>query len=303
MELTELRYFFHVATTRSFSRGAKLSHVSAPAISKAVKRLEEELGTTLLRRSTRNVSVTPSGELVLSFCRRILGDADALKLGVDELRGAVRGTLRVAAMEVFNAHALPVCMATLVRNHPQVEPRAFRLAPTDIVGGLLQGTLDVGFVIGAVDDPRIRNEVLVTCPGSVVCGVGHALYADGTIGEVDLEAHPFVVQQFYQKDYLGPADTFPDDLYSRTIGAHVETLKMGIKMVEAGTLLGYFPDVAIRCQLNHGELKRLDGLQPGEPFELCAVTAAGAVERPAARVLIDAMAAELEELLVADCAV
>ena len=63
MELTDLRYFWNVAHTLSFARGAALSHVSPAAISQAIKKLEGELGTRLFARTTRRVALTESGVL------------------------------------------------------------------------------------------------------------------------------------------------------------------------------------------------------------------------------------------------
>lgn len=301
MELSELRYFFHVATTRSFSKGARLSHISPPAISKAIKKLEEELGTTLLQRSTRSVSVTPTGEILLEHCRQVLGQLDALVRDIDGVSDRIRGPLRVGAMEVFGAHSLPVCMARIIAAFPDVEPSAFVLGPNRIVEGLLQGTLDVGFVVGNIPDARIDNQVLVRCPGSLVCGRQHPLYESGTITAEDVGRFPSVVQQFHGRPDLGPADQFPDERLPRNIGVRVGTLNMGIKLVEEGPLLGFFPDVAIRCQLNHGELRRLQGLDVQEHFELSAITAGE--PRPSVRRLVESMTQALEELLVAECAV
>ena len=71
MELTDLRYFFNVATTRSFSKGAKLSFVSPPTISKAIKRLEDELKAQLLVRTTRSVNLTDRGQILMEHCRKL----------------------------------------------------------------------------------------------------------------------------------------------------------------------------------------------------------------------------------------
>src|SRR5688500_20187318 len=71
VELTDLRHFFPVAATGSFGRGARLSHVSPPAVSKAVRKLEDELGARLFQRTTRSVRLTPAGEALRARCERI----------------------------------------------------------------------------------------------------------------------------------------------------------------------------------------------------------------------------------------
>ena len=79
MELAHLRYFVHVATARSFVRGAAAAFVTAPALSKAVRALEAELGVQLLERTTRQVRLTSAGEVVLERCQRVLEDVESLR--------------------------------------------------------------------------------------------------------------------------------------------------------------------------------------------------------------------------------
>ena len=72
MELTDLRYFWHAATSGSFLRASQRVHVSPPTISKAVKRLEDDLGARLFVRATRRVHLTPKGQAVCAHAERIL---------------------------------------------------------------------------------------------------------------------------------------------------------------------------------------------------------------------------------------
>ena len=91
MELTELRYFYNVATTRSFSKGARLSYVSPPAISKAIKKLEEALDAQLLVRTTRRVNLTDRGEILLNHCRTVFEQIDTMRRDLDDADGSIRG--------------------------------------------------------------------------------------------------------------------------------------------------------------------------------------------------------------------
>ena len=118
VELTELRYFHCVATTRSFTEGAKLAHVTAPAVSKAIKKLEASLGTQLLTRTTRRVSITPAGEMVLRHCEAIFDSLQEITSALAEPSGEIRGDLRIGTMEAFSNYALPRALGTM---HPAGE--------------------------------------------------------------------------------------------------------------------------------------------------------------------------------------
>src|SRR5688572_1567273 len=110
MELTDLRYFVHVATLKSFGAGAKRAHISPSAITKAVQRLESELGVSVFERTTRRVALTTAGERLLEHGREIISRVDAIPRELGESRGEVGGDLRVAAMEVFSINLLPAAL-------------------------------------------------------------------------------------------------------------------------------------------------------------------------------------------------
>src|SRR5262245_50639747 len=98
MELTDLRHFRNVATTGSFGRGAALSFVTAPAVSKSVRKLEDELGVRLFARTTRRVTLTPEGRVLLDHATRVFHQLEALRLDLSGRKDAVEGELRIGAM-------------------------------------------------------------------------------------------------------------------------------------------------------------------------------------------------------------
>ncbi|QWT21383.1 LysR family transcriptional regulator [Bacillus sp. NP157] len=143
------------ATVRigSIAGAARLFHVSPSRASKYLAELEEDLGVLLLRRTTRQLSLTPEGEAYLVRCRRILAevrDAD------DEARsrtGGVAGTLRVTAPVTFGALHLGGIVAGFIATHPGV---ALQLQLDDRYIDLRGDTVDVAIRIG-----RLANSTLV----------------------------------------------------------------------------------------------------------------------------------------------
>ena len=287
MELTDLRYFYNVATSRSFAQGAKLSCVTPPAISKAVKKLEAELGTPLLVRTTRRVSLTDRGAIVLAHCKQVLDQIEALQRAMAEAEPGPSGELRVAANEVFSTYLLPSSLARLVREYPAVQPRCYEMIPQRMAHWLGEGRLDVGFTIGADGLKGVDVHTIAVSPGVLVCGPGHPLFEAGSVDADLLAQHPMVVPRFFEREYLQALDQFPVDRFRRRVGCTIELLQMAIQLCMDGAYLGYFPEVSVRCQLNHDELRALDGLGERKPFELVALTRHGATPRAAAARLID----------------
>ena len=120
MELRHLRYFLAVAEELNFSRAATRLHVAQPALSAQIRSLESQLGCALFARTTRRVTLTPAGEVLLSDAREILARADEAVAKVQAVGRGERGLLRIG----FAAHgAGEVGMEILRRfaaSHPQI---------------------------------------------------------------------------------------------------------------------------------------------------------------------------------------
>lgn len=174
MELRQLAYFEAVARLGGFTRAAEQLHVAQPAVSAQISKLERELGASLFRRTTREVSLTPAGRQLLVRVRQVLQELDVARAEVQDFATVVRGRVRIGVTPVIGALPLPTLMSTFRRTHPGVQ--------LDLSTGLiaeLQDSLDAAdldVVIGPkhTDDPRFtavpvakEGLVLVTGPGAV----------------------------------------------------------------------------------------------------------------------------------------
>src|SRR5690349_23306889 len=141
--LRQLEYLKALDQERHFGRAARVCHVSQPALSAAVQRLEEELGVPLVRRGRRFDGFTPEGERVLVWARRTLADADGLAQEVQRLRGGLEGTLRLGAIPT--ALGATVRITTRFRDrHPRMCVQVRSLTSREIADGLGAGQLDAG---------------------------------------------------------------------------------------------------------------------------------------------------------------
>ncbi len=293
MEVTHLRYFFLVATTGSFRAGAERAHVSAPAMTKAIQKLEEETGARLFERTTRRVVLTEDGKAVLERAREVLRQVDGIRHDLDALRTSISGELRIGAMEVFSVHALPRAVAALVTKHPGVVPLTYEMHPESMQRQIASGLLDVGFTIGGRPSKEVEAEVLGMARGVVVCGRGHPLFRARRVTRADLAVHSFVVPRFFDREHLPSLDQFPEDRHPRRVGATIELLQMGVELVLSGRYLGCFPEVSVEHHLDRGALRRLAGLGSLPAFELQALTRRGIARKRSAALLIGEMKALL----------
>src|SRR6186997_853514 len=119
MTVEDLRVFATVAAERSFSRAARKLRRTQPAVSQAIRRLEDGSGERLIDRSSRDGTLTDAGDLLLSYAQRILRLVEEATAGVQELRDVQKGRVVIAANEA-GVHALLPLFETFRRDHPGV---------------------------------------------------------------------------------------------------------------------------------------------------------------------------------------
>ncbi|WP_434677272.1 LysR family transcriptional regulator [Pseudomonas sp. R1-18] len=120
MNVKQLRAFLAVAECLSFAQAGERLHLSQPALSLAIKSLEDDLGGQLLARTTRNVSLTPEGETLLPLARQLLADWDNTEELLRQRFTLQMGKVSVAAMPSFAGNLLPVALKVFRGRYPRV---------------------------------------------------------------------------------------------------------------------------------------------------------------------------------------
>lgn len=268
MNLNLLRSFWHVAQAGSVSRAAQTAFISQPALSKAVRELESQLGVALFEREARGVLLTEAGQVLFEYAQAIFAlerdAADALR-SQKSLEGA---TLRIGASTTLSTYVLPPLLAQFMERFPQLRFSLCRENTRTIEARLLAFELDVALVEGPPHEPKIektfwRDEELI-----LVCAPLHpfAVKREVTFPELQqcawLVREPGsgtreVVENALRKWGLPPTDA-PE------IGG-AETLKQA---VAAGLGVAFVSREAAQDQLALGKLKSVDitGFSLRRPF-------------------------------------
>jgi DNA-binding transcriptional LysR family regulator len=143
MELGELKVFVTVATEHSFSRAAIKLCRTQPAVSQAVRRLEEDLGEVLFDRSTKSVKLTQAGDALLPDAIRLLRMADDAVATIRQMSERDRAVLRIGGDEP-DAHILLPALSTFLLQQPHVSVEFRRVADLDVLAEVGAGTIDMG---------------------------------------------------------------------------------------------------------------------------------------------------------------
>ncbi len=193
MELRQLTYLEAVVREGGFGRAAEVLHVAQPAVSVQIRKLETELGVTLLARTTRHVALTHAGELFLVRARRALSELDAARADLARLSGAVIGRVRIGAIQALDPFDLSGALAAFHARHPDVELSLHSGGVRALVDDLAHERIDMalGPVPGELP-PDIVAERLFTDELVLVTAPDHPAAGQASLGIDALRGDPFV---------------------------------------------------------------------------------------------------------------
>jgi DNA-binding transcriptional LysR family regulator len=193
MELRHLATFVAVAEEGGFTRAAGRLHVVQSAVSAGVRSLERELGATLFDRSTHRVELSEAGRALLPEARRTLAAAAAARDAVDQLRGGLRGTVRLGMMLSMRAASVNVArlLADLRAEHPGIDVALQLGGSTVNAEHVRRGRLDLAFVGLADTMPGLELARISSEEMRLAVPDGHRLAAREIVALPELAGEPF----------------------------------------------------------------------------------------------------------------
>lgn len=146
-----IQAFVYTAEAASFRRAAERLGVSPAAVSRALGRLEEDLGVTLLHRTTRRVALSAEGELYLARCREALAAMEDGRRALAEVRAEPRGRV-VISMSPVLGRPVTALSAALMAAHPALE---LELRVSDRLASLVDDAVDIALRLGELEDSEL----------------------------------------------------------------------------------------------------------------------------------------------------
>jgi DNA-binding transcriptional LysR family regulator len=156
MQFPDLAAFLAVAADHSFSSAARRLHRTQPAISQAVRRLEDELGERLFDRSSRDGTLTEAGRLLQDYAQRLIGLVGEAEHAVRELQHVRRGRVILGANEAA-VHSLLPHIERFAEAHPGVAVEVRRVASRQMAGAVLDRSIDFGVLTFEPPDRGIQT--------------------------------------------------------------------------------------------------------------------------------------------------
>jgi DNA-binding transcriptional LysR family regulator len=193
MELHQLEYLVAVVEEANFTRAAERLHVAQPGVSAQIRRLERELGHTLLDRSTRTVRPTEAGAAVLTHARAALRAVANVRIALCELAGLLRGHVSVGTVAAGGPIDLPGQLADFHRDHPGIEITLSEDSSQHLIESLLSGRLDLALIGLADTTPEgLAIEVVTDQRLAAIVSDKHSLARRRTVKLADLADQPLI---------------------------------------------------------------------------------------------------------------
>ena len=183
----EMEVFVSAAELQSFSAAGRRLKLSPSAVSKLVTRIEDRLGTRLLVRSTRMMTLTPEGEIYLARARRILADiAETEQIVAAGGKLVPRGLLRVNASVGFGERFLLPLVPAFLELYPEVQ---LDISLTDGIIGLIEERTDIAIRSGAMDDSSLKARKLLESRRVIIASPSYIKRHGMPKTPADLAAH------------------------------------------------------------------------------------------------------------------
>ena len=164
MNLQELRYLVAVAEQRHFGRAAEACNVSQPTLSSQIKKLEDELGVTLLERTNKRVALTPVGAQIVEHAQKALKEAGQMEAVARAAKDPLLGPLRLGAIPTLAPYLLPLILKPLKQQYPGLTIELWEDQTKALVDGLRNHRLDAALLATETNTPEVTELVLFEEP-------------------------------------------------------------------------------------------------------------------------------------------
>lgn len=245
MRIEQLEYIAAVTQLGSLRRASEHLHVSQPALSEAVSKLERELGVTLLDRRRSGVRLSRQGRELLPDITAVLDAVSRLREAAGDQTAASR-SVRLGTVNTATTQLLLPSLLALRESHPATTVEVLDMLQGEIQVGLEEGSIDLGLVnmlegddlpISVQGTPLLRGRPVAVLPS------GHRYAAQETVTVEDLRAEPYVMMRSGYVMHRFAHRLFGDDVPAAT--RSTDGAEMGKLMVAEGLGLTVLPDFSV----------------------------------------------------------
>ncbi len=275
MDLGELQVFLTVAKEGSFSRAAERLYRTQPAISLAIRKLEDSLGQPLFVRGARPVRLTDAGTLLREYAERLLNLRDEVKKSLMELEGLKRGELALGVNE-SSIHALLPALAKYRELHPGIQVRLHRMFSRDIPHEVVNYRLDLGAVSFIPRDAQLLATEILKDELTLVVPPKHVLAKKKEVDIEELGGENFIAHIVESPFRRKVIELFAKHHTPLNMPIEMPTIESIKRFVQMGMGVAIVPRMCVNWEVERGLLKELKLRQLSMPRHLYIISRKGA---------------------------
>ena len=156
MQLESLKVFCDLSETKSFTKAAQINKVTQSAVSQTVSALERQFKSLLIERSKKNFRLTPEGEVLYDYSKKILQSYGGLQSKLQEIQGVLSGNIHVATVYSIGLYDLPPCIKKFLQDCPTVNVHVEYRRANEVYDDVLSNIVDLGLVAYPAPDTKLE---------------------------------------------------------------------------------------------------------------------------------------------------
>ncbi|MBX3301668.1 MAG: hydrogen peroxide-inducible genes activator [Nitrospira sp.] len=262
MTLTELHYMVAVAQERHFGRAAAKTLVTQPALSLAIKKLEDELGVTIFERRRNRIELTVQGASLVQQAQRVLEEVEHLALLAAQGKDQLNGRLRLGVIATVGPYILPDLVPQLHARAPKMPLALEENLTQNLVGMLKNGTLDVIMIALPFDEAGMLTTALYDEPFQVLIPAGHPWRKKRVIESSHLASQKVLLPHAGHCFRQQVLQTCPELSRSDADGWHGNSLETIRQMVVSGLGITVMPCSALTPKYRNTRLLAIKMADP-----------------------------------------
>ena len=256
MDINQLEVLIAVAREKSFSRAADVLGRTQPAVSQAVRRLEQEIGEKLFDRSSKDGTLTAAGELLVDYARQMMNLRHAANTALREMRNLQNGKVTISANEHTVFYLLPV-IEEFRQRHPAIKIEVQRGVASRIPEQITAREVELGVISFKPNDASLRSVSVLNDELVLIVAPGHRFAGRSSVSIRDLADETFIAHNALSPYRKRVIETF--DKYDTRLNISVElpSLEAIKRLVERGTGIALVPKLTAQSEIAAGQLAGL----------------------------------------------
>lgn len=256
MDINQLEVLIAVAQEKSFSRAAETLNRTQPAISQAIRRLEQEIGEKLFDRSSKDGTLTTAGEVLLVYAKQMINLRKTAQTAVRELRDLHHGKVTISANEHTVFYLLPI-IREFRKRYPSIKVEVSRGVASRIPTEVMAREVELGVISFKTADESVKSMPVFQDELALIVAPSHPLANKKSVSVRELGLESFIAHNAPSPYREKVIETFEKYKTQLNISVELPSLEAIKRLVEAGTGIALVPKLTAEAEISSGRLMAL----------------------------------------------